>query len=334
MNDEAYNNALKNALTEIKNVYNDLNWSFILTQDGTVLSSEDNAADTNITKTVESFQALMEKANAIGGLANMLINGENGKIYASSINDMYLIAGLSKNADLVYFRAMTNAVLPTVMKILDNIASSDLTPPPLTPTPFKPTPIPTPSFSYPPPPKPTPVTPVSHVPNITPTVSEFKIENEEEKEKEADEFKEFRFPTKTEESQEEHPSLGPSKPQTTETESDQTAETVPSQQLIVDRFGGLMVKSDQVQLDEDVLKRWSTLLNGTAINEVEIESFSGKSLKCKVKIITDSKLEGRGLIRIPEKACQSLEVRRGELVRVKPAVPEASDDEEEEEESD
>lgn len=317
MNDEDYNSALRNALVEIKNACNDLNWSFILTQNGTVISSEDNAAEPNMTKTADSFQALAEKANAIGGLTNMLVNGENGRIYASSINDMYLVAGLSKDADLVYFRTITNAVLPTIIKILDNLTSSDLTPPP-----FKPTP----SLSYPPPPKPNPVTPISPVSPITPTISELKIESEEEKERQIEEFK---YPTNDEELREEPPSLDNDKNQ--EIETSRQIESVPSQQLIVDRFGGLMVKSDQVQLDKDVLKRWSALLNGTEINEVEVESFSGKNLRCRVKVITDSKLEGRGLIRIPEKACQSLEVRRGELVRVKPVIPEASDEEEEEE---
>lgn len=317
MNDEDYNSALRNALVEIKNAYNDLNWSLILTQNGTVISSEDNAAESNMTKTADSFQALAEKAKAIGGLANMLIDGENGKIYASSLNDMYLIAGLSKDADLVYFRTITNAVLPTIIKILDNLTSSDLTPAPLKPAP---------SISYPPPPKPTPVTPSSPISPITPTISELKIENEEENERETEEFK---YPTNDEEFREDPLSLHTDKNQ--ETEARHQIETAPSQQLIVDRFSGLMVKSDQVQLDADVLKRWSALLNGTEISEVEVESFSGKSLRCRVKVITDSKLEGRGLIRIPEKACQSLEVRRGELVRVKPVIPEVSDDEEEEE---
>jgi len=316
MNDEDYNSALRNALVEIKNACNDLNWSLILTQNGAVISSEDSTAESNMTKTADSFQALAEKAKAIGGLANMLVNGENGKIYASSLNDMYLIAGLSKDADLVYFRTITNAVLPTIIKILDNLTSSDLTPAPLKPTP---------SVSYPPPPKPTPVTPISPFSPVTPTISELKIENEEENERETEEFK---YPTNDEELREEPPSLNTDKNQ--ETETHHQIETAPSQQLIVDRFSGLMVKSDQVQLDADVLKRWSALLNGAEISEVEVESFSGKSLRCRVKVITDSKLEGRGLIRIPEKACQSLEVRRGELVRVKPVIPEASDDEEEE----
>ena len=81
----------------------------------------------------------------------------------------------------------------------------------------------------------------------------------------------------------------------------------------------------QRQLDSEILKRWSMLLDVKEINEVDIETFGGKTARCKTKVITDSKLEGRGLIRVPEKTCQSLEIRRGELVRVKPVITEESD---------
>jgi len=142
VSEEIYNVALRNALSGIKNSITDLNWSFILTNDGTVITSDDNPVDPSMAKAASSFQSLAEKANTIGGLDNMLINGEKSKIYVSSVNDMYLVAGLAKSADLVYFRTITSAVLPTVLKVLDSVTSS------LThdPTPFKPTP----TLSFPP----------------------------------------------------------------------------------------------------------------------------------------------------------------------------------------
>jgi len=298
MNEEILSLALRNALIEIKNALPDINWSFILTNDGTVITTEENTVDPNIAKASSSFQSLAEKAGAIGGLDNMLITGEKGKVYVSSINDLYLVAGLAKNADLVYFRTITGAVLPTLLKVLDSVTS-----PTLTPTPFKPTtPIP-----YPPA-KPTLARPVP---------SELRIEEEEE-EKATEE--EYAQPEETEEPETEK--LEPSKPQ--RIEAPRPLENVPSQQLIVDRFSGFMVKADTVQLDADILKRWGALLDLKEIGEVDIETFSGKTARCKAKLINDSKLEGRGLIRIPEKTCQLLDVRRGELVRVKPVTPDES----------
>ena len=301
MNEEMLNIALRNALVEIKNSLTDINWSFILTNNGTVISSEENTIDQNMAKAASSFQTLAEKAAAIGGLDNMLITGEKSKIYVSSINDLYLVAGLNRNADLAYFRTITGTVLPTVLKVLDSITS-----PSQSPTPFKSTP-------------PIPYSPIKPTP-ARPIPSE--LENEEKDEEEEPASEEYAETQELEEPKEPEP-LELDKPQRMETRGQ--LENIPSQQLIVDRFSGLMVKADTVQLDAEVLKRWSDLFNVGEVNEVDIETFSGKTARCKTKIINDSKLEGRGLIRIPEKTCQLLDVRRGELVRVKPVVPEESD---------
>jgi predicted regulator of Ras-like GTPase activity (Roadblock/LC7/MglB family) len=302
VNEEIYNIALRNALSGIKSSITDLNWSFILTNDGTVITGDDNPADPSMAKAASSFQSLAEKANAIGGLDNVLINGEKSKIYVSSVNDMYLVAGLAKSADLVYFRTITSAVLPTVLKVLDSVASS------LThdPTPFKSTP----ALSFPPSKSPKPEL-------LEPTPSELTYNQEQAAE--ANETSEVEEAEETEELQK--PALDTAE----EIDVNKQPQELPSQQLIVDRFSGLMVKSDTVQLDAEILKRWSDELDVENVNEVDVETFSGKSVRCKTKVINDPKLEGRGLIRIPEKACQSLDVRRGELVRVKPVAPEESD---------
>jgi len=301
VNEEIYNIALRNALSGIKSSITDLNWSFILTNDGTVITSDDNPTDPGMAKAASSFQSLAEKANTIGGLDNMLINGEKSKIYVSSVNDMYLVAGLAKSADLVYFRTITSAVLPTVLKVLDSVTSSLTS----APTPFKPTP--TTRFSP------------SRAPEpelLEPDSSELPSNREQAVEEET---------TEVEEAEETEEPQNPALDTDSEMEDSKQPKELPSQQLIVDRFSGLMVKSDTVQLDADILKRWSDELDVENVNEVDVETFSGKTVRCKTKVINDPKLEGRGLIRIPEKACQSLDVRRGELVRVKPVAPEESD---------
>jgi predicted regulator of Ras-like GTPase activity (Roadblock/LC7/MglB family) len=91
----------------------------------------------------------------------------------------------------------------------------------------------------------------------------------------------------------------------------------PSKQLIVDTLSGFFV-GDSVQIDTELLEEWAKLLR-ESVSEVEIESVDGEATQCKVKEINDSKLKGKGMIRIPEKVCKTLEVKKGELVKVKPA---------------
>ncbi|MEM3673352.1 MAG: hypothetical protein QW468_03910 [Candidatus Bathyarchaeia archaeon] len=94
----------------------------------------------------------------------------------------------------------------------------------------------------------------------------------------------------------------------------------PVSQLIVENLGGLLVPSDTVRIDNAVLMQWRELYKDKEIAEVEVETFDGKSTRCKVKPIKDAKYEGKGLIQMPEKIQLTLEIKKGELVRVKPAI--------------
>ena len=95
----------------------------------------------------------------------------------------------------------------------------------------------------------------------------------------------------------------------------------PVNQFIVENIGGLLVPADTIRIDNDLLVQWQGLYEDRKIEEVEIETFGGKSTLCKVKPIKDSKYEGKGIIQIPEKIQNNLEVKKGELVRVKPIIP-------------
>ena len=102
-------------------------------------------------------------------------------------------------------------------------------------------------------------------------------------------------------------------------------EDVPSEppvnQLIIEELGGLLVPSDTVRVDSRILSQWEDFSKEfEEIEEVEIETFGGKSTRCKVKPIKDSKYENKGIIRMPEKIQQNLGIKKGELVRVKPVI--------------
>jgi len=94
----------------------------------------------------------------------------------------------------------------------------------------------------------------------------------------------------------------------------------PANQLIVEDLQGFLVPSDIVRIDSKTLSKWEKSYNDRRIEEVEVETFDGKSTQCKVIPIKDWKYEGKGIIRMPEKIQLTLEIKKGELVRVKPIV--------------
>ena len=94
----------------------------------------------------------------------------------------------------------------------------------------------------------------------------------------------------------------------------------PATQLIVENLGGLLVPSDTVRVDQEVIKQWTELYGDLKISEVQVEALNGKTARCKFKQIKKSKDAGKGIIKMPEKIQLTLEIQQGELVTVKPMI--------------
>jgi hypothetical protein len=92
-----------------------------LTKEGTIVAGDAQADETTMEKAVHSFQGVLEKVDAVGGLDTYLIEGENGKVQLSRAGDMYLTTVTSKNADLAYLPSITRVIIPTILKLLESI---------------------------------------------------------------------------------------------------------------------------------------------------------------------------------------------------------------------
>jgi predicted regulator of Ras-like GTPase activity (Roadblock/LC7/MglB family) len=280
MHNEAYSMALRNALTEIKNICPDVQASFLFDREGTVITGDTASPEVPFEKTVNAMESLLDKTETIGGLDSLVISAEKGKVHISCVNDdMYLAMVTAKDVDLTYLQTVSRVLIPTVIKLLDNITAA-------------PTPTILPQSRLSP----------AHLPT--------KIEQEKEAEEASDEETNEEDVEKLE-----RLTLSP-----TRTPPQDLRE--PSNQLVVDTLGGLLVRGDTVQIDAEILTEWSDQHDGAKINQVKIESFNGNSIVCKVKSIKDYKTEGKEIIRIPEKTRQELDVKKGETVRVKPYMEE------------
>jgi hypothetical protein len=94
----------------------------------------------------------------------------------------------------------------------------------------------------------------------------------------------------------------------------------PVNQFIVENLGGLLVPSDTVRIDNEVIVQWKDLYTDKKIEEVDVETLNGKTTRCKFKPIKGSKYGGKGVIQMPEKIQLTLQTTKGELVMVKPVV--------------
>jgi hypothetical protein len=89
-------------------------------------------------------------------------------------------------------------------------------------------------------------------------------------------------------------------------------------QFMVEKIGGLLVASNTVRIDDDVIAKWIAMYDDRQIEEVQIENLEGKSVICKFKPIKEA--NAKGIIQIPEKILQALQTGKGKLVIVKPVI--------------
>lgn len=251
MDNEVYSFALKTALNEIQNICPDIKKSFMLEEDGEIIAGGEDTSEKTIKRVGDSFNGIMEKADAIGGVEGIVLEGSKGRVNITGMNDLYLLTATSRKADMKYVNTVTRVLIPTILKLLEKI-----NPAPLKNMPFK---------------------------EAEETVVE-ETESEKALEPEA---------------------LSPEPP---------------VNQLIIEDLGGLLVPSDTVRIDSEILSQWEDLYDDSEIEKVEVETFGGKTTQCKVKPIKDSKYKEKGIVRMPEKIQQDLEIKKGELVRIKPVV--------------
>ncbi|UCF45152.1 MAG: hypothetical protein JSW44_00475, partial [Candidatus Bathyarchaeota archaeon] len=96
-------------------------------KDGEILAKDENANEETVNHTVNAFEAIKKRSDAILGIETATIQGANGRVNIASINDFYLTTVLSKKADKEYVNTLTRVLIPTVIKLVEKIhpASTD-----------------------------------------------------------------------------------------------------------------------------------------------------------------------------------------------------------------
>lgn len=94
----------------------------------------------------------------------------------------------------------------------------------------------------------------------------------------------------------------------------------PVDQLMVETLSGFLAPSDKVLIDNAVILQWKNLYVDRKIEEVEVETLTGKKTCCKFRSIKELKHARKGMIQMPERILLALQTKNGDLVMVKPVV--------------
>lgn len=273
MDSEVYAFALKNTLDEMQKACPEIKNAFVLDQNHTIIARDENTTEETLSQAVEVLNEMLGKADAIGGVDDLTIEGINGRMNVSRMDEIFLVTVTSRKANLKYVNTVTHVLVPTVLKLIEKL---------------------------------------NHGPLKNNLIEpEQKLETEPENST----VEQAAEPGQEEEEKAEEQA---------ETPHDESMEKIvaepPANQFLVEEMKGLLSPSDTVRIDNSVIEKWNELYEDKTIEEADVETFSGKSVRCKVKPIKNAKLEGKGKVQIPGKMQLVLDIKKGELVRVKPVV--------------
>ena len=296
-------NVDENQMTSMK--YNIMSIpTLLIFKDGKLVAQDKNTNEETATQTIDAFNDITERADILGGLETINIQSAEGKVNIGTINDFYLTTVSSNEADEKYVNTLTRVLIPIVIKLVDQIQPASVDNETIT------TDLPEPEED-------------EATQEIVDEVTDYSTElTVEETADTVEETVEEVEDNQNDQPEEETATVEPKETEQPEPEInyEPLLPEPPVTQLIVENLGGLLVPSDTVRIDTDVMSQWNELYSDKKISEVEVEALNGKTTRCKFKPIKKAKDTGKGIIKMPEKIQLTLETAAGELVTVKPVV--------------
>ena len=302
MNSTIYASALKNTIGEIKNICPEVSETFVF-KDSDIIAKTDSSSEKTLDQAILALNSIEKEAKTVCGIKSIRIEGKKGKINLTKMEKFNFATVLTTEADEKYVNTLTRVLVPTVIKLVDNIQLN----------------LPKIEVENKKPPEPVIETPKT-VEKIQDTQNDLPISETpivelievpaNEKVQIAEEIQDTDLLKN--ESQDETPKI--------ELEDDTFFPEPPVTQLIVEKLSGLLVSSDTVRIDKEIIEKWNELYEGKKIEMLYIENINGKNTQSKFRSIKSSKHAGKGVIRIPEKIQFALETSKGELVTIKPVI--------------
>ena len=128
MSNEACAIALRNTLSEMKNVCPDITNTFIFRENGEVVAEDQDTTQATIAKARDALLPLSEKAEVIGGIETVTFKGKSAKATINHFQDLYVANVASTEADERTVTNMTRIMIPSILRLIEEINSSQKSP--------------------------------------------------------------------------------------------------------------------------------------------------------------------------------------------------------------
>jgi hypothetical protein len=120
---EAYATALQTIITEFKSISPEITNAFIFKKDGEILAVNETTIEDQTKNLIIAFNNIDQQAETIGDVENFTIQGANSQLDITSMNNLYLATVSSRAADQKIVKTLTHVLVPTFVKLVDQIVS-------------------------------------------------------------------------------------------------------------------------------------------------------------------------------------------------------------------
>ena len=121
---EAYSTPLQTIISEFKNISPEITNTFIFKKNGEILAATQSADEAQNKKLIAAFNEIVDRSASISGLETLTIQGADSQMSITSMNNRYLVNVSSRAADEKTVKMLTGVLVPTVVKLLDQIPES------------------------------------------------------------------------------------------------------------------------------------------------------------------------------------------------------------------
>ncbi len=116
---------LKAAVNEIKNISPEVSGAFIFKKDGEIIAQDDSTRQETILSAIKVFNEMTKHMDTVGGLEGLTVKGSNSQVcFTPCIDDFYLVTVSSKMADEKIIFAVNRVLVPTLVKLLNQLGEN------------------------------------------------------------------------------------------------------------------------------------------------------------------------------------------------------------------
>jgi len=119
---ETYSTALQAIIGEFQNVSPEITSSFMFKKNGDLVARNEATGEEQVKKLIIAFNSVADHAETIGGVETLTIHGANSQLNITSLDNVYLSTVFSRRADEKVVKTLTSVFVPTVVKLVDQIA--------------------------------------------------------------------------------------------------------------------------------------------------------------------------------------------------------------------